>query len=662
MKKCFHVAGWLGSLLACGAPLPGTADHFDLFLREAALAELEERVEAIDANLNVLSHFTLRGGVGAIGYRFPYRARAETTEVIGIAWDKPELIDEIILVPVIRRAQVNHYEADAFPIAFSVFCGTSDPGNEIRLATFTEADGLLPRIAPLVIPCNGIQASWVRIETARLSKSAFDERCIFQLAEIMAFSGDRNVALQGTVQVKGENTGGQAWKSGNLVDGFVPYLMDAAGDETSPAVVSGIGEGDPATLTIDLEAVYPVDRIHLHAALVGDTLPYMFDSHFGIPNQLRIEGALEPDFADKVTLLNLKSPSEFDTGPIIMRNLAPQACRYVRLVAKEPHYLGKRAEQTRFGFAEVELFSGNTNVALGKPASANFNLGYFATNTVPLTDGQNLYGKIMPVRTWLNELALRHELEKERPRVAAELNRRYARQKWQVAWLVRLASGLGISIVFGMLLEWVFRQRAIHRTRERIAADIHDELGANLHAIGLLGNLARTLKNAPDEQEDVLIHLQEMARRTGLAARHCTNMLEADELHEDLVDDLRRTTERLAADLEHNITFEGEPLLHRLKPAKRVDLMLFYKECLINVIRHSGATRVVSRVAMTPQQLTLSVADNGCGTQRTVPSSTRRRARLLGGRAVATTPAEGGTLIQLTLPIHRWNLSKWSAS
>lgn len=663
MNMCFHVAGWLGSLLACCAPLTGTADDLDLSLREAALAELEERLEIIDGKLTGLSHFTLRGGEGAIGYRTPYQADANKPKSISIAWSKPEKIDEIILVPVIRREQVNHYEADGFPVEFSVYCGTSDPGNEKRLATFTASDALLPRIAPVIIPCNATEASWMRIETTQLSKGAFDDRYIFQLSEIMVFSGNRNVALQGEVRLGDDRSGGQSWKRENLVDGFVPYLMDAAEGETSPAVVSQLGGGDPAMLTIDLGEIQTIDRIHLHAALVGDTLPYMFDSTFGIPQWLRIEGALLPDFSKTTVLLDFRQSSPFDTAPIIMRNIEPVTCRHVRLVAKKAYSPKEQAEdRTRFGFAEVELFSGDRNVALHKPATANFELGYFSSTTEPLTDGYNLYGKILPVRAWLNELALRHELEKERPRVIAELNRRYALQKLHLAWVLRLAIFLGVSIVFGIFMEWIMRQRAIHKTRVRIAADIHDELGANLHAIGLLGNLARTLKNAPDEQENILIHLQEVARRTGLAARHCTNMLEADELHEDLVEDMRRTTERLAADLEHEITFEGEPLLHRLKPAKRVDLMLFYKECLINVIRHSGATRVVSRVAMTPQQLTLSVADNGCGTQRTVPFSTRRRARLLGGRAVATTPAEGGTLIQLTLPIHRWSLTKRSSS
>jgi signal transduction histidine kinase len=647
-------------LLVAGLPITGRAlpTSFPLALEEQPLAELEQRIEEIDVKLASLSHFTLRGGVGAIGYRTKYQREADKPQSLSVDWDKPEPLDEIILVPVIRREQINQYEADGFPVEFSVYCGTSDPGNEKLIATFSRTNALLPRIAPVVIPCAGIEASWVRIDVTVLSKGAFDKRHIFQLAEVMAFNGQRNVALHGKVVVDDNRPGGGAWKQENLVDGFVPYLMDSAFGETSPAVISRPGEGDPATLTIDLGAPFAIDRIQLHSAQVGDTLPYMFDSRFGIPRQLRVEGSLEPDFKERILLLDYKQVTTFDTAPIITRNIEPKTCRHVRFVARKPYYSRLQEDQTRFGFAEVELFSGDRNVALGKPASANFKMGYYATSTAPLTDGHNLYGKILPIRDWLNELALRHELEKERPIVAAELNRRYTRQKLQLTWLIRLAILLGMAIVFGFFLEWIIRQRAIYKTRERIAADIHDELGANLHAIGLLGNLARMLKESPEEQDNVLGRLQDMTKRTGLAARYCTNTLEAKELYEDIVEDMQRTTERLVADLEHDITFEGEELLRRLKPRRRIDLFLFYKECLTNVIRHSGATRVSARVSMTPKKLILTITDNGQGINQKVPPSLRRRARLLGGKASTTTPEGGGTCVELVRTIKQRDLTK----
>ena len=629
-------------------------------LKERPVSELEQRIGEIDARLATLSYFTLRGGVGAIGYRSLGRTKSDVPLSVSVAWDKPRKIDEIILVPVIRREEVNHYGANGFPVSFSVHCGTTDPGNKRLLAEFSQDDQLLPRIAPVVIPVNGIQASWIRIDASQLSAEALGNSYIFKLAEIMVFSGGRNIALHGQVTPADDRPTTRSWHHNNLVDGFVPYLMDAASGDSSPPVISRMGDGNPATITIDLGDVYAIDRVHLHAPLIGDTLPYMFDSRFAIPRGLLIEGALHPDFSDRKKLTLFKQSSPFDTSTIIPINIQPTECRYVRLVARNPYY-SSRAEdpsRTRFGFSEIELFSGDENVARGKPASVNFAVDYNVGSTEPLTDGRNLYGNILPIRDWLNELALRHALEKERPLVAAELNRKYARQKLQLAWAIRLAIFLGIAIVFGIFIEWIIRQRAIHKTRERIAADIHDELGANLHAIGLLGNLARILKDKPDEQDDILIRLQAMAKRTGLAARYCTNTLEAKELYEDIVEDMRRTTERLVADFEHELTFEGEEFLRQLKLRRRIDLFLFYKECLINIVRHAEASSISARVTMTTKQLKITITDNGHGTDGIVPQSLRRRARLLGAKMDVATPEGGGTRIELRRPIKPRDLIK----
>jgi len=128
----------------------------------------------------------------------------------------------------------------------------------------------------------------VRVETSILSHCLFDERYIFQLSEIMVFNGDKNVALRGKVSVPTGRQPSGPWSHKTLVDGFTPYLMDSAQGESTPAVVSEIDPRHPAMLTIDLESVQTIDRIHLHSAQVGDTLPYMFDSRFGLPRRMRI--------------------------------------------------------------------------------------------------------------------------------------------------------------------------------------------------------------------------------------------------------------------------------------------------------------------------------------------------------------------------------------
>ncbi len=131
----------------------------------------------------------------------------------------------------------------------------------------------------------------------------------------------------------------------------------------------------------------------------------------------------------------------------------------------------------------------------------------------------------------------------------------------------------------------------------RLAADLHDELGANLHTIGLLSDLAFETTNDPEELSNLHRRIRSETERSGTAVRHCTDMLEADKLYTDLKEDMARAARRIMAKLEHEITITGEKYIDQLKPRTRIDLFLFYKECLINICRHSSATQLKTHLS-----------------------------------------------------------------
>jgi signal transduction histidine kinase len=166
--------------------------------------------------------------------------------------------------------------------------------------------------------------------------------------------------------------------------------------------------------------------------------------------------------------------------------------------------------------------------------------------------------------------------------------------------------------------------------------------------------------------------MRALTERSGEAARSCVNLLESRGLYEGLAADIRRTATRLLADIDHDLDIENEHRLATLSQRQQVGLALFYKECLANIIRHSGATRVVTRLAVTPRAVHLSVEDNGQGLAAGLqgqlgshppPSSLRRRARLLGARVMARDAPDGGTQIALTLPtLSWWKPTSWIRS
>ncbi|MEI6176855.1 MAG: ATP-binding protein [Verrucomicrobiota bacterium] len=639
--------------------LGGSTSAWGGDLDRLSITDLQRRLAEIDSELAGLAHMSLNSGVGPIGFRSRSHTEAEHLEWARVDLSREAVIDEIVLVPALWRDLNAGFVSDAFPSSLRILAGTAgDPTGSV-VAEFRDTAHLLPRIAPLVVPIGRIRASWVRIETDRLSRRAFDGRYIFQLAEMLVFADQENLALRRPVSISQNDGDSPTWNPVFLVDGILPYVMNSGRGNPSLAFISEIGIGDRPSIEIDLQRKYPVSGIRLHAVDQSDTVPQAYPGDYALPHRFRIEGANDAGFTDAQLLMEASPTSIYELGSIMEWNFRGNDCRYLRLTALEPYFSKESGRHgTRIGYAEIEVLADGRNVAVGQPASAAFRPASSGRRFESLTDGHNLYGRILPVRQWLGELARRHDLETARPLVVAELSGKHTRTRTVLTWMFWLAALLAGAIAFILFYNHYRARRQETNIRERIAANLHDELGANLHAIGLLGYLAKDAVDSREDLVDTLDRIRSLTERTGFAARNCAHMVLAKGICEDLVEEMRRDSLRLLADLEHSITFEGEEILHRLSRRKRIDLYLFHKEALINIIRHSGATEATTRLVASPGEIVLTISDNGCGIAGGPPSSLKRRARLLGAALSVESPEAGGTRIVLKLKSRKFAILK----
>ncbi|QDV25196.1 sensor histidine kinase [Aureliella helgolandensis] len=643
-----------------GAESGTRSSQLSLKLSDWTISELENRLDEINAQLDRLAAFNMRRGIGSVSSRSSSHGDPYNREWLCIDFGGNVVFDQIVLVPSIGSNSKQGVHAQCFPVAFEVVAGC---GRETgaTLASFGPRDELLPRIAPVVIDCPNTTASWIRLDASVLSQRAFDGLYALEIAEIMVFRHQDCIGLGQTVRslspAPSRSVG--PWQDRFVVDGFVPYLMEASSSKHSVAWLAAT-DIEQASITIDLGASHTVDEIHLHSIELSDNIPQSAPNDFGIPDRFVIEGALREDFSDAVPLVSYRKESIFDTGPILMRRTPEAECRYVKLTVQDPYLVGVENHRPgpRFGFAEMEVFSQGINVALGRPVSADFQT---EREISALTDGRNFHGSILPVRSWLNELALRHELEVERPRVTAALQRLYAKQKSQLTVMTWLTVLLAVGIGFTILAERLLRMRQATEIRERLAADLHDELGGNLHAIGLLGDHARASIGSPEKMKLILQRLRDLTDRTSDAARSCTRALATQDLYGNLTEEMLRTSKRIMADLQHEMLFEGEEHLSRLTPTDRADLLFFYQECLVNISRHSDATEFHTQLIADREQIRLTIRDNGSGItgdELAVPPSLARRARLLAAQVRVESQANHGTCVALTLKVRRRRLGR----
>jgi signal transduction histidine kinase len=615
-----------------------------------SLAALETQKQTILQELERLAPQKVASGIGAVGFETKMQSNPRTTEWVEVDWGHAVPIDQVVLAPILWGVGGSEYTADGFPLEFRVIAGTSGDAVGTVIATFDERDGILPRSAPLVIPCN-MTASWVRVEATVLSlRISISEVHNFQLSELMVFSGEENVALKQPCKSSSVgNEEGDRRSIRMLTDGFFPYEMIGADSDSSGAYMSVHDKSEQASLTIDLGAPTPINRIHLYPIESRQTAPRDAPTDFGIPEVFVIQGANREDFSDAVNLVERSKINPCDMGPIYMYRFPQSEYRYIRLTALQPHEY-KRV----FGFSEMEIFSQGQNVALGKPVVFSAQKNY--RNKMHVNDGLTFFGRILPLKKWLGELARRHDLQTELPLVQQEIERRYSQQKFLIiilSWLIALALAGGAMAI---LIEVNRKKRQIAELRERFAADLHDELGANLYSIGLLAELAQD-----DSPHSKNVHgILDEIRRIAISTVAATKYRIAKQLHPlqiNLPEDMRSISLRILANMDFHLEFDGEEHLSTLSPSFLDDLFLFYKECLINISRHSSAMQVRVSLHADPQRIHLEVADNGQGESTEIPPSLQRRAHLLRGKISVTLGAKGGTIITLWVrPKRKWLL------
>ena len=639
----------------------------EVLSRQTSISKHKQQLAEIDSQLTRLANYNPRSGVGVGGYRSSRQNQAHHLEWVEIDLGQTYKIDEVILVPEIRRSTNTILLTDGFPEAFRILAGTAADQKGKVIASYTSDDNILPRIAPLVIACAGIEASWIRLETTTLSPRAWNGGYALHLFEMLVFSGHENVALHQPVKASSQNVlASDKYNPALLVDGFLPYVMDTAKGERSPAFVATSSPDQPGYLSIDLGKAQTLDQVHLHAVDLSDAIPQKRFNNFGMPRHMIVEGANAEDFNDAITLTEFKVASVFEAGPILMKRFPAFSCRYVRLRVLEPNIeLSPEAgapAYSNIGFAEIELFSNGINVAKAKQANGNYGFSTFNRSYASLTDGRNFYGDILPIRQWLNELALRHELERQRPQLALRLNELYEEQKSQLNRLIALAVILAAAMIVTLLVTRMTRMRQLAKIRLRLAADLHDELGANLHTIGLLSDLAVESREDEEAFADIQRRIRSEADRSGAEVRGCMDLLALRNYYENLEADMQRAARRIMAKLDHELIIEGEPYLKKLKPRVRVDLFLFYKECLVNISRHASATAFSSHLSADKAGVRLIIRDNGIGIDEQqdgmTPKSLERRAGLLRAKVRIDHPAEGGTVVTLTIPAKRLGIFK----
>ena len=193
----------------------------------------------------------------------------------------------------------------------------------------------------------------------------------------------------------------------------------------------------------------------------------------------------------------------------------------------------------------------------------------------------------------------------------------YSAPVWARWWFIA-----GVLGLVGLAAHLAYRMRTarlveLERIRTRIAADLHDDIGANLSRIAMMSDVARDQVGGGAGRAGQLLASVATISRESVDAM--SDIVWAVDPSRDRLKDLAQRMRRFASDVlsarDIALTFRSpeSDLDWPVSADVRREVLLIFKEAVNNVARHSGATEATIELVAARGDLNVTVSDNGRG-------------------------------------------------
>lgn len=617
---------------------------------------LDDRRAVLEAELQTFPAAPANQQSERLGYQF-WRSvwdpeQASVWVEVDLGEEQP--LDAIVLVPVDAPYREFPGPGYGFPARFRVEIRSEADEPAQIIADHTADDFANPGGLPIWVPTEGKTVRHIRVTMTKPWRQQ-DGIDVFALGEIMALRGNSNVAAglpssAVTASVSFESR--HVWSKANVIDG--QSLLGAPGSkEVSRTLGFHSAMTDHADVTkwvqVDLGESVALDEIRLVPARVPQ---FPGRSGFGFPLRFKVELSDDETFRSAVMIAD-ETKADFvnpATNPVTLLCHGRRG-RFIRVTATK---LWQRAENFAFCLAELQAYADGKNIALGKPVTSLDAYPTKSGNWTPanLTDGYSSERRLTEWPAWLQRLSRRREALSE----MAVIETRLADAHHHLRWLfdrgmlaVAVLAVTGIS--YGLLRSRRNRRRELAQLRQRIAGDLHDDIGSNLGNIALLSEIVA--EQSTDATREDLQEIHRIAQETAESMRDIVSLLQRPSVTtEDLAQRLRNIAARSLTGVEWTFTGEGLRDVPPLDTQRH--LVLAFKEMLHNVRKHAAAKQVRIKITCSGRELALDVYDDGIGFDSTAAHeghglvSLRQRALQLGGELRITTAPGQGTRLVLT--------------
>ncbi|MES2709148.1 MAG: discoidin domain-containing protein [Verrucomicrobiota bacterium] len=596
--------------------------------------------------------------IGYSGTPISRRRQRQGSQFIRFDLGAKQNIDRVVLVPADFAVDQEPGAGYGFPVRWRVeVADEASFEDAVVLADHTAEDFPNPGIWPVSVRAADVSGRYIRLTAVKLASRG--GRSLLALGELMVLQGGRNLAASlppEAIRVSDADEMPWSWSPRNLVDsqsvlgtpsGVIPSRTEGfqSHPESTPDAVKWV--------QVDLGSELPVEEVRLLPARAGG---YPLRRGFGFPLRYRVEISADAAFTAPVVISShmdedFPNPRE---NPVVVR-VPGTVARFVRVTASR---LTERFDDYVLALAELQVISSGKNVALGATVTGKDARESGIWSTRFLTDGFTSQRDIAEWPDFLDRLDRRREVEARlaqiplrRQEVTGNVLRRLT------YWSAFIAGSLVLITLVALRRNQLSRRREMESLRQRIARDVHDEIGSGLGTIALLSQMAGAKKSHPMDARQDFSEIHTLSREITESLRDIVWLIRPEtRTLGDLAQRLRETATSMLAAVPHE--FEADPAVSRreLPLEFKRQVLLVFKEALHNLMRHAAATEAAVKVGGDAAKFTLELHDNGRGFDCTRPVSgagmtgMRQRASTLGGLLVVETSLGNGTRLRLEVP------------
>jgi signal transduction histidine kinase/ligand-binding sensor domain-containing protein len=233
---------------------------------------------------------------------------------------------------------------------------------------------------------------------------------------------------------------------------------------------------------------------------------------------------------------------------------------------------------------------------------------------------------------------------------------------WYMTWWFRALAALAVLLAAYTFYRYRLQQALqLMAVRNRIASDLHDEIGSNLSNISIFSNVAKQQGAPPEQVEAILGKISDYTQTSMEAMNDIVWMINPrNDRFENIMVCMRMLASELFEATNYRLHMNLDESLNdmKLNMDARKNFYLIFKEAINNIAKYAKGSEVWIDMKQKGNMVILTLKDNGKGFDTSKPQqgnglhNLKNRASQLKGDINIHSRQGEGTSLELKFPVH----------